>query len=198
MIKKPADYDTARAAEGNQMSQIEPGGHVCRIQGVVATKSRSGKDMLEVAYDIQEGGPFDGYFKARHERATNFDANAKWPGIFRVVTENRDGTTNGYFKGFITAVEKSNPGYKFWATGGDEVTLKGKMVGFNFGPEEYLRTDRQTGLPVVAISVKPVYAVSVAAVKEGIEPPALKKLPEDQRPAQGEAFVEEDDPSLPF
>lgn len=198
MIRKPADYDTARIADGSQQTQIEPGGHICRIQGARMTKSRSGKDMLEIAFDIHEGGPFDGYYKARHERATNFDVDAKWPGIFRVVTENNDGTTNGYFKGLITAVEKSNPGYKFWTTGGDEVTLKGKMVGFNFGAEEYLRTDRLTGLPVVAVSIKPAYAISVATVKEGIEPPPMKKLPEDQRPAAGDAFVEDDSTDVPF
>ena len=199
MIRKPNDYETAKIPDGNQAAQLAPGGHICRIQGAQMTKSRSGKDMLEIAFDIQEGGPFDGYYKARHERATNYDINARWPGVFRVTITNNDGQTNGFFKGLITAVEKSNPGYNFWATGGDEGTLKGKMVGFNFGEEEFLRTDRQTGEQIVAISVKPAYAVSVNIVKDGIEPQKLKKLPDGQRPAaSAETFTEVDDPALPF
>lgn len=52
----------------------------------------------------------------------------------RVALEDKDGNTNPYFKGFITAVEESNPGYKWnW----DEKTLKGKKIGIVFRMEEY-------------------------------------------------------------
>ena len=87
--------------------------------------------------------------------------------------------------------------------------MKGKLVGFNFGEEEYERTDYQTGEIKVAVSVKPAYAISVARVREGVIPPAKKLLnngngaatasttrPVGQPDAQG--FQEVEDDELPF
>lgn len=209
MIPIPRDYDTAQAAGGNA-PQLTPGGHVCRIQGVRVEKTRqTNKDMLVVAFDIAEHSEFDGFFKAKYERSSQFNNNAKWPGVFRVTILNAQGGTNGFFKGFIEAVEDSNNGYNFKATNGNEQTLKGKYVGFNFGEEEYEYTDRQTGEIRVGVSCKPAYAISVARVHEGIAPPAKKLLnggspqssapstrPVGQPDAQGFQEVEDDD--LPF
>ena len=210
MIPIPRDYDNARAFDGNGGPQLTPGGHICRIQGVRMEKSKkTQKDMLVVAYDIAEGGEFDGYFRKRFERSSSFNANATWPGVFRVTLLNANGDTNGYFKGFIEALEASNPGYNFKASRGDEQQMKGKLVGFNFGEEEYERTDYQTGEIKVAVSVKPAYAISVARVREGVIPPAKKLLnngngfgasnsarPIGQPDAQG--FQEVEDDELPF
>ena len=210
MIPIPHDYDNARAFDGNNGPQLTPGGHICRIQGVRMEKTqKTQKDMLVVAYDIAEGSEFDGYFKKRFERSSGFNSNAKWPGVFRVTVLNAAGETNGYFKGFIEALEASNPGYNFKASRGDEQQMKGKLVGFNFGEEEYERTDYQTGEIKVAVSVKPAYAISVARVREGVIPPAKKLLnngngsgasssarPVGQPDAQG--FQEVEDDELPF
>ncbi len=206
MIPIPRDYDSARGFDGSSGPQLTPGGHICRIQGVRVEQSRSGKDMLVVAFDIAENGEFDGYYKARYDRARGFDANAKWPGVFRVTILNGEGKTNGFFKGFIEAVEDSNSGYNFKATNGDEQSLRGKMVGFNFGEEEYCQ--QSTG--EIKTSVKPSYAVSVARVHEGVIPPA-KKLYKPQSstfptytPANEQmrmdtnGFTEVDDDELPF
>lgn len=176
MIPIPPDYDNARSFNGDNGPTLPPGGHICRIQGVKMERSRSGKDMLSVAFDIKEGGEFDGYFKARFDRSASYRLDAKWPGVFRVTLTNASGGTNGYFKGFIEALEESNPGYNFKASKGDEQQMKNKMVGFNFGEEEYEYTDRQTGEVKVGTSCKPVYAVSVARVREGVIPPAKKVL----------------------
>ena len=210
MIPIPRDYDNARAFDGTTGSTLTPGGHICRIQGVRLEKTqKTNKDMLVVAFDIAEGGEFDGYFRKRFERSSGFNANAKWPGVFRCTLLNATGDTNGFFKGFIEALEASNPGYNFKATKGDEQQMKGKLVGFNFGEEEYERTDYQTGEIKKAISIKPAYAISVARVREGVIPPAKKLLnngsgasaasttrPVGQPDAQG--FQEVEDDELPF
>lgn len=46
----------------------------------------------------------------------------------------KDNRTKSYFKGCITAIEESNPGYKF---NFDERTLDNKLVGIIFRDEEY-------------------------------------------------------------
>ncbi|MBR2226726.1 MAG: hypothetical protein IJ893_02535 [Bacteroidales bacterium] len=209
MIPIPRDYDTARSFDGTGGPTLTPGGHICRIQGVRVEKSKTGKDMLVVAFDISEGSEFDGYYKARFERSSGFRKDAKWPGVFRVTLLNANGDTNGYFKGFIDALEDSNTGYNFKASKGDEQQMKGKLVGFNFGEEEYEYTDRQTGEIKIGTSCKPAYAISVARVREGVIPPAKKLLnngnvnasaggmrPVGQPDAQG--FQEVEDDELPF
>lgn len=72
-----------------------------------------------------------------------------------------------FFKGFITAIEKSNPGYKWdW----DESKLVGKYAMAIVGEEEYLKDG------VVKTSFKIVDIRSIPAFKEGkLSVPPLKK-----------------------
>ena len=196
MIQLGKDYDNASSYTGSSFSPLPIGGHICRIIGARAAKSRNGNDMLEVAFDIAENGQYDGKFKDRFDYLRKSNPQAKWPngGMFRAGLITADGRTNPFFKGLITAVEESNPGYSFKATGGNEETLKGKLVGFNFGEEEYKGSDG-----TIKTGVKAAYAVSVQTVREGIEPPP-KKL---YKPSQSEimaaqGFTEVTDESLPF
>lgn len=171
----PNDYDTARGYDGSTAPKLTPGGHICRIRGARVEKARSsGRDMLVVAFDIAEGSEFDGYYAERFKSAKQYRSDANWPGVFRATTTNAEGKTNGFFKGLIEAVEASNPGFNFRAVGCDENKLNGKLVGFNFGEEEY--ADRNTG--EIRSNVKPQYAVSVAKVREGVIPPARKPYKE--------------------
>ena len=75
-----------------------------------------------------------------------------------------------FFKAFITAVEKSNPGYKWdW----DETKLVGKGVIAVFGQEEYKDDEGN-----IKISTKIQEFRSLEAFNEGrIKIPELKKLP---------------------
>ena len=194
----PNDYDSAKAYDGTGgFTPLPVGGHICKIVSARATKSKNNNDMIEVAFDIWEGGAEDGRFQQQFNERRAQSADAKWPagGMFRTLILNKDGKTSGYFKGLITSVEESNPGYSFKGAGADEGTLKGKTVGFNFGEEEYLNRDGE-----IKVSVKPFYAVSAQTVREGIEPPkkkAYKPKPGDGMAAQGFREVE-DDPELPF
>lgn len=197
MITIPSDYNTAKAFDGsNNYKTLPAGGHICRIIGARATQSRNGNDMIEVAFDIAENGDFDGMFKERFDSNRKTKPDCKWPngGMFRTSILTKDGKTSGYFKGLITAVEESNPGYNFAATNGNEETMKGKLVGFNFGEEDYKGNDGN-----IRTAVKAAYAVSVQTVKNGIEPPKKKEYkptPGEQMASQG--FTEVVDDELPF
>lgn len=193
MINIPSDFNSARAFDGSSAPALTIGGHVCKIQGAKVETARSGAEMLVIAFDIAEGGEFDGYYNARHERSKQYRQDAKWPGVFRAPILTREGKTSGYFKGFITAVEESNAGYKF---SGDESTLRGKTVGFNFGEEEYMYNGE------LRTSIKPFWAASANRVREGLIPPqkkALRTQPGQSMAAQGFTEVPEDSlPELPF
>ena len=197
MIGIPNDYDSAKSYDGKgSFDALPAGGHICKIIGARAAKSRNGNDMIEVAFDIYEGGDFDGKFKDRFDYLRKSKPDAKWPngGMFRTAVLNKNGMTSGYFKGLITSVEESNPGYSFKATGGNEDTLKGKLVGFNFGEEEYKGNDGN-----LHTSVKACYAVSVARVREGIDPPPKKPYkPSQSEIMASQGFTETIDSELPF
>lgn len=196
----PNDYDSAKSYDGKGSFEALPaGGHICKIIGARTAKSRNGNDMIEVAFDIAENGPYDGKFQDRFDSLRKNKADAKWPngGMFRTALTTRDGKTSGYLKGLITSIEESNPGYNFKATGCDEGTFKGKLVGFNFGEEEYMGSDNK-----LHTSVKAAYAVSIQTVREGIEPPQKKSYAPSQAAtmtARGFTEVSEEElPELPF
>ena len=191
----PSDYDNAKAYDGSSFNALPVGGHICRIVGAREAKSRNGNDMIEIAFDIAENGPDDGRFKERFDNLRKSKPDAKWPndGTFRTAILTKDGKTSGYFKGVITAVEESNPGYGFKDSGCNMDTMKGKLIGFNFGEEEWRKSDGSIG-----VSVKPFYAISVATVREGIQPPPRKALKENPTSMERKGFTQVQDDELPF
>jgi len=73
-----------------------------------------------------------------------------------------------YFKGFILAIEKSNPGYKWdW----DEKKLSGKLFGGVFGQEEFRAGDGS-----IKLATKCRWVRSVEQVREGVDIPDVKRL----------------------
>lgn len=190
MIPIPDDFDNARAYDGNSIPQLPLGGHVCRVHSARTEKTRNNADMLVIEFDVYEDGEFNRYYNRRFEAAKAYRPDAKWPGVFRANLLTRDGATNGYFKGFITALEQSNTGYSFKATGGNEAAMRGLYVGFVFGERDFRASDK-----TIKTVVEPFYAASVAKVREGVPIPA-KKVLRDATPAQGFNPVDDDD--LPF
>ena len=191
----PSDFDSAKAYDGSSYNALPVGGHICRIVGARETKSKNGNDMIELAFDIAENGPDDGRFKDRFDYLRKSKADAKWPndGTFRTAILTKDGKTSGYFKGVITAVEESNPGYSFKGAGCDMGTMKGKLIGFNFGEEEWRKNDGTVG-----VSVKPFYAISIGTVRDGIQPPTRKALNDNQAKMEKQGFKAVEDDELPF
>lgn len=190
MIPIPNDFDNARAYDGNSIPPLPLGGHVCRVHSARVEKTRNGTDQLIVEFDVYEDGEFNRYYNRRFEAAKAYRPDAKWPGVFRANLLTRDGATNGYFKGFITALEQSNTGYNFKATNGNEAAMRGLYVGFVFGDRDFRGSDNK-----IKTVVEPFYAASVAKVREGMPIPAKKALRENA-PAQDMTPVYDDD--LPF
>ena len=193
MIPIANDYNTAQAYDGQANRRLTPGGHICRIQRAYMSQSRAGNDMLVIEFDIDEGGEFDGWFRQQYQRAYKAAGSAaKWRGCYYLLLKTPEGATNGRFKAFMEAVEQSNSGYDFVRSGGDEAALKNRTVGFCFQEEEYIGNDNN-----VRVSVKPIYAVPVSRIRDGLPVPEMKRLENRPIPPASED-TEVEDPGLPF
>lgn len=142
------------------------------------------KEYFEVYCDITKG-EYANYFK------TLVDSGLK--DTSRSIRSYKPNALP-FFKAFITAIEKSNPGYKWdW----DETKLIGKGVIAVFGQEEYLDNDGN-----VRIATRVVEFRSVEALKEGrIKIPELKKLPETpskEEQSTAPKLIDISDDELPF
>lgn len=130
-MQKPNNYDSTRASE--EFTPINPGGHHLIVKKVEESKTKTGKDMIIIAFDMAPGDSQPNYFTEMF--ANDIRPDKKWPRAGRqyiVVTDN-DGNTSRSFKSFITCVEKSNSGFNtVW---GDTFAaqFKGKRIGGVFG-----------------------------------------------------------------
>ena len=106
----PNDYDSAKAYDGGSFATIPVGGHVCRIIDAREATSRNGNPMIEVAVDIAEGGPDDGFYKAIFDSKRASKPDAKWPCVFRTALLTKDGKTSGFFKGLSPPLRRATPG----------------------------------------------------------------------------------------
>ena len=133
-MNKPNNYDNTQAS--GDFTPVTPGGHHLIIKKVEESQTKTGKDMIIVAFDMAPGDSQPGYFTDLF--ASDIRPDKKWPRSGRqyiVVTDN-DGNTSRSFKTFITCVENSNSGFQtVW---GDTFAaqFKGKRIGGGFGMVE--------------------------------------------------------------
>lgn len=161
-MKKPQGYDEAQAIEIGSFEQLELGGHVCEIIKAETVTTRTGKEMLKLYLDIADESQ-KGYYKRQYDKDTRNPK--KWGCVFYQLTE---GNSLPYFKGVITAIENSNPQYRWnW----DEKTLRGLLVGGVFGREQYRKSDGSTAWFTKCLNIR-----SVGAIIEGVEVPEDKYL----------------------
>lgn len=143
--------------EAGEFKRLPAGIYPVKLTKVVDVPE---KEYFEVCCDIVKG-EYKDYFK------TLVDS-----GLKDTSRSFRSYKTNAltFFKGFITAVEKSNPNYKWdW----DEKKLEGKLCIGVFGEEEYEDNEGN-----IRIATRLVEFRSFEAAKEGrIKVPELKKLP---------------------
>ena len=191
-MKPTSNWEKTNAQTGLNET-LSPGGHQVVIMNAECKQSRAGREMLVIYFDIDEGSEYDGIMLRTYQRKKGF-GDAKWPnmGTMYQLTVDKDGYTNPRFKGLIKAVEETNSGYKWdW----NETNLKGKRLGVVFGEEEIVGTNDGK----VHVVLKPRWVCEGEKAKD--QPvPTLRKLPEDQRPADApEQFTPDDDDSeLPF
>lgn len=175
MLKRPGDFETAQSATYGTVAKLPAGGHGCMIhKAEVVTVGEEHIVQLHIYFDIAEHGEYDGFYKAKFENGKKW-GTPTWQGIFKQRVYGADeSTTNPYFKGLITAIEESNPGYKWnW----DEKSLAGKRIGFIFREEEFLSTKGE-----VLTTVRPAWACGYDGANE-IEAPTVKKLDPSKLPA---------------
>ena len=127
-------FDKTEAKEFGEFETLELGGHeVVILSAMEYTSEQTGNVSLKVCVDIAGNDAQAGFFKKQYDN--NALAERKWPiGATRYFSLKDEQIA--YLKGLITAVEKSNPGFKFDINGNWE-QLKGKKVAGVFGLEEY-------------------------------------------------------------
>lgn len=141
-MERIENWDKVEAKGMEDFKALPIGAYECVIVGAGIHKNeQSGKKSFKVAIDIASG-EFKDYFKKRFDANTNMDK--KWDNnAVRYLAFEGDNVS--YFKGFITCVENSNPGYKWdW----DETKLKGKKICGVFQYEEYEKQDTTKAIKV--------------------------------------------------
>lgn len=158
-MKLPTDYNRAQAADGSGGGQqIPAGGYVCIIKLAEERTLPNGSQMLRVNFDIFEG-EYKGAFMKRFEQDAA-SGRTEWRGRYDVFVLTRDGATNPFFKGLITAVEKSNPNAQLIRDGElSPERMKNCVVGLLFREEEFLGQDgkpHRTTRPSVAVEASKI------------------------------------------
>lgn len=154
-MRKPNGYQDAASYTGD-FERMEPGAYICKIKNV-REETSNGIWKLSIAFDVAEG-PLAGIFGRQYDRFGD-----KWPfgGTYQQPIEGKDGKCNPFFKGMITAIEESNPGFSFDFN--NEKCLVGKLFGAIFGEEEYVH--KSSG--ELRTSCKCVQIRSVKSIRDG-------------------------------
>lgn len=161
MISKPKGYDEAPAYTG-EFSQLPAGLYVCEILGV-KQEEYNGHSRFIMQFDIAEG-EHKGFYQKRYSMEKQTNQNAKYKGIHR---QNMEDQGLPFFKGLMTSVERSNPGYHFpWGTQGNENTLKGKKFGAVMGREEFIASDGQKRMATKVVQIRSVDGLKDAKIPE--------------------------------
>jgi len=162
-------YNNISGVNGSQ--QLEPGWYACVILSVKEGETAWGSPSVTFSFDIADGAMTQ-YFTKDYK--SNTDSNRKWRGV---LEQSIDEKGLPYFKGMITAIEESNPGYTFDF---DETKLKGKKVGIGFRKEWYEK-DGQDKYVVRAFAFRDITKV----LSGELEPPKDKPKKGSTIPAQG-------------
>lgn len=180
-MRKIENWDEIRKTSDEIVGfdNITPGQYVCKILDVIDVDE---KEYLKIWFDIAQGD-FANTFKASEERF------GEWPAQ-GIMYWSYKASAQRFYASKITAIEKSNDGYKYELF--KEKDLKGKYFVANFGEEEYLDDNE------LKVSLKVQEVRSLQALKEGkIKTPKRKELPLE---AKKEIAVNVDKPidDLPF
>lgn len=170
-MKKINDWENIK--ESSDFKRLEAGAYVCAIKAVEDVPE---KEYLKIYFDIVKGDN-KGYFQKLYDSDTRKEK--KWPIAGTLIRSYKDSALS-MFKGFITAVEKSNKNYK-WDF--NEKSLVKKYIGLIIGDEEYLTQKGAKRVRNYVASVR-----SLEAIEKGdFTIPALKELDESKLPEVNKA-----------
>ena len=160
-MKKINNFDKVQENSGG-FKRIPDGAY---IVGVKKVKDVSDKEFLRLELDICKG-EYKNWYQQQYDadkRETKY-----WPRDGVLVRSYKEKALP-FFKGFITAITKSNPKFEWkW----NEQDLKNKVFGVVVGTEEYLKNNGGVGTRPYIDSVH-----SVEAIEKGdYTVPDVKKL----------------------
>ncbi len=163
-MKKINDWENIK--ESSDFKRLEAGAYVCAIKAVEDVPE---KEYLKIYFDIVKGDD-KGYFQKLYDSDTRKEK--KWPIAGTLIRSYKESALS-MFKGFITAIEKSNKNYK-WDF--NEKSLVKKYIGLIIGDEEYLTQKGAKRVRNYVASVR-----SLEAIEKGdFTIPALKELDESK------------------
>ena len=174
-MRKINDFDKVQE-NGGGFKRIPDGAY---IVGVKKVEDVSDKEFLRLELDICKG-EYKNWYQQQYDadkRETKY-----WPRDGVLVRSYKEKALP-FFKGFITAVTKSNPKFEWkW----NEQDLKNKVFGIVVGTEEYLKKNGRVGTRPYIDSVH-----SVEAIEKGdYTVPDVKKLdPTKTTSKSAEPFV---------
>lgn len=136
-------WNTTEAKEFGEFETVELGGHELTILTAEEYLSEfSGNTSLKIEVDISGNDKQKGFFKHQYDENKNDDK--KWPNAATKYMSLKDEQLP-YLKGFITALEKSNSGFKFNPKG-DWSQIENLKIAGVFGLEEFEKQDGTTGV----------------------------------------------------
>lgn len=141
-MQKIDNWEEIEAKGMEDFKTLPIGAYECVIRKAQVYKNpTSEKESFKVQVDIASG-EFKGYFQQRYDNDTRSDKT--WDNnATRYLAYQGDNVS--FFKGFITCIENSNPGYKWdW----NEEKLTGKKICGVFQYEEYEKQDGTKGVKV--------------------------------------------------
>ena len=141
-MEKIENWDNIEAKGIEDFKNLPIGAYECIIKDArINHNEENGKDTLKISIDIASG-EYKDYFLKSYENDTRIDKKWNNNAVKYLAFE---GDNVSYFKGFITCVENSNPGYTWdW----NENKLKDKKICGVFLYEEYQKQDGTHGIKV--------------------------------------------------
>jgi len=172
------NIDWGTVDESQEFSNLEPGGYICRI---TSAEWFGEKEYYKLEFDVAEG-PQKDYYKAAYDRS------GMWFGNFIKSVKPK---ARGFFKGMLTAFERSNRNFIADRFDGHPDSLRGLMIGLIIGEEEYINKNGEKRVRNYVESQR-----SIDFIKAGdFAIPALKTLQSKEGQYQP---ITGDDPKLPF
>lgn len=164
---KFVDWNTVEEKSGGNASLFDNPPAGAYIAVITSVFDNEAKEYLQVEWDFAEGN-YKGNNRETYERAHFWPAKSFWSYKEKSL---------GFFKANKTALEKSNPGYRFNC---DNVSgMIGKFIGVVLGEEEYEKKDGSIGNRLYVAQVR-----SIQAIKDGdFTVPKLKTIAGDRTPS---------------
>ena len=179
-MKKLDNWNEVEPVGNATSAPLQAGGYVGKITSV---EDVADKMYLKITWDITEG-------EFKGNGASCMERNGFLPSPFTFIRSYKDSAI-GFFKGFISSVEQSNPNYK-WDF--NEKTLVGKTIGCIVGEQEYRKNDGSIGT-----RLKTKKTVSAETIRGGnFKIPPKEVLKEEAPSAPVWSAMDTDDGDLPF